>query len=173
MGKADQKSFVVDDLVKQHRPLLGDIATHAIEYALHPPAGLRISGYLGLPGVGLAELKFGEPRQQFLPFAYGKRLHMLGDLFDPVCHFLILAIPLELLQYWLGPRENHGLSTERAAAGMRRLLPQKPPAGPSTWAIPVGYREGTLCFRFSASTLSTDIFFGGWAFVAGGNAKAY
>ena len=108
MGKADQKSFVVDDLVKQHRPLLGDIATHAIEYALHPPAGLRISGYLGLPGVGLAELKFGEPRQQFLPFAYGKRLHMLGDLFDPVCHFLILAIPLELLQYWLGPRETTG-----------------------------------------------------------------
>jgi hypothetical protein len=58
---------------------------------LHPPAGLSISGDLGIPRVGLVELKLGEPRQQFFPLADGKRLHLLGDLLYAGCHFIILA----------------------------------------------------------------------------------
>ena len=76
-------------LVKRLRPVLGDIATHAIQYALHPSGGLSISGDLGIQRIGLAELKLGEPRQQFLPLAHGKRLHLLGDLLYAGCHFFI------------------------------------------------------------------------------------
>ena len=76
-------------MVKRLRPVLGDIATHAIKYPLHPSAGLSTSGDLGIPRIGLAEPKLGRPRQQFLPLAHRKRRHLLGDLLYAGCYFSI------------------------------------------------------------------------------------
>jgi hypothetical protein len=66
---ADQKSLVVDDFAKRLRPSLSDIAAHAIDSTLHPPARPGISGDLFIPLINLAELKVGEPSKEFLTLA--------------------------------------------------------------------------------------------------------